>query len=194
MNYKIYNDYELLYMVRENDDDSYNELFSKYVPIVKRIAADFYKNFSAYGYDLDDFIQEGYVGFQRAVISFDEHKDILFYTYVTLCIHRTILTFCKRITCEKKNINHNQLVDCDSVSIPDNLPSMEEYFSSKEILKNIWDIVYTFSLDYACVFELRMNHFQYQEISELLDISIRRAQIMFRRVQSKIRKELQFSL
>lgn len=193
MDYKNYNDYELLYMVRENDEISYNELFSKYVPIVKKIAMDFYQNFKAFGYDPDDFIQEGYLGFQRAVTSFDENKDILFYTFVTLCIHRSILSFCKRITCERKNISYYNLVEIEDVSIADSFPDMGEYFSNRELLSDIWKVVYTFPLEYSCVFELRMNHFQYQEISELLDITVRRAHLMFKRVQDRIRKEVAFS-
>ena len=37
MDYKDYNDYELIYMVRENDDSSYDILFQKYIPIIKRM-------------------------------------------------------------------------------------------------------------------------------------------------------------
>ena len=42
MKYKNYNDYELIYMVKENDDFSYDALYKKYMPIIKSIAYDFY--------------------------------------------------------------------------------------------------------------------------------------------------------
>lgn len=42
MNYKKYNDYELIYMIRENDDSSQNILFEKYQPIIRKFANDFY--------------------------------------------------------------------------------------------------------------------------------------------------------
>ena len=38
MDYKKYNDYELISMVCENDEDSYYSLFSKYELIIKSIA------------------------------------------------------------------------------------------------------------------------------------------------------------
>ena len=41
MDYKKYNDYELISMVCENDEDSYYSLFSKYEPIIKSIAQEF---------------------------------------------------------------------------------------------------------------------------------------------------------
>ena len=51
MNYKNYNDYELISMVRENDEFSYYSLFEKYKPIVKNISKEFYDRYSDYGYD-----------------------------------------------------------------------------------------------------------------------------------------------
>ena len=193
MEYKQLNDYELVYMIREKDDYSYDYLLRKYMPIVKRMALDYYRCYSMYGYDLEDFIQEGLLGFQNAVNSFNEEKDILFYTFVTLCIHRSILTFCKRITCEKKNTSRVNFIDLEEVQVADSSLKIESYFVNQEILKKIWEIVYTFPLDYCCVFELRMNHFQYLEISKLLDISVRRTHLMFQRVQERIRKEIDFS-
>ena len=189
MDYKKYNDYELIYMVREKDDTSYGTLFHKYLPIIKRIASDYYKSYCDYGYDLDDFVQEGYLGFQNAILSYDEHKDVLFYTFVSLCIKRRILTFCKRITCDKKNIRNTELVDCDTVPIEDSTIHIEYDSLCREMVSEIWDVVYSFSLEYTCVFELRFNHFQYQEIESLLDIPVRRAEFMMRRMIQKIRKE-----
>jgi len=194
MEYKKYNDYELVYMVRENDDDSYAILFEKYLPIIRRIAGDYYKSYSSYGSDLDDFIQEGYLGFQKALLSYDENKDVLFYTYVVLCIHRKLLSYCKRITCDSKNISNTNYVDYESIPLMDDSPLLEDIFTNRELYHNIWDIVYTFSFEYTCVFELRMNHFHYDEISTLLDISVRRAQFIVRKIQQKLRKEIVFCI
>ena len=82
MNYKKYNDYELIYNVRENDDNSYNDLFNKYIPIMKRLAYNYYNKYSNYGYDLEDFQQEAFIAFHSAVNNFSESKNILFYTLI----------------------------------------------------------------------------------------------------------------
>jgi len=190
MDYKKYNDYELIYMVRENDDYSYGTLLNKYLPIIRKIAGDYYKRFDSFGYELDDFIQEGYLGFQKALASFDEKKDILFYTFVTLCINRKIISFCKRITCDKKNISSYYFDDIDKTAVADN-DDTESLFLEREMISDIWDVIYTFPIEYACVFELKTNMFKYQEISHLLDIPVRTAQFMMRRLYKKIRKELQ---
>ena len=113
MNYKNYNDYELISMVRENDEFSYYSLFEKYKPIVKNISKEFYDRYSDYGYDYDDFIQEGYVGFQNALNKYDSSKGALFYTFVELCIRRRLLSFTKNITLPKRKISNKYVVSGD---------------------------------------------------------------------------------
>ena len=43
MNYKNYNDYELIYSVREKDDFAFDIIFEKYQPIIKKFATDFFQ-------------------------------------------------------------------------------------------------------------------------------------------------------
>lgn len=190
MVYQKYNDYELIYMVQENDDFSYDVLFNKYLPIIKRIAIDYYKNFNRYGYDLDDFLQEGYLSFHKATVSYDEKKDSLFYSFVVLCIHRGLISFCRKITSESKNISSDYVVDLDCTPVADSSLNIEDKYLYKEFIDDIWDVVYDFPIDYSCVFELRYNQFKFGEIGLLLDIPTRRAQFMNRMVQKSIRQKL----
>lgn len=189
MVYQKYNDYELVYMVQEKDDFSYDVLFKKYLPIIKRIAFDYYKNFNHYGYDLDDFLQEGYLYFHKAAVSYDENKDSLFYTFVVLCLHRGFISFCRKMTSESKNINSDYLIDCDSVPLAAS-SRVEDGYIFKEFINDIWKIVYEFPIEYACVFELRYNQFKYNEIGTLLDIPTRKAQFIYRVVINKVRSKL----
>ena len=191
MKYKNYNDYELIYMVRENDEYSYGILFDKYLPIVKRIAFDYYKNFNGYGYEYDDFLQEGYLGFQKAISSYDDTKDNLFYTFVTLCIKRRILSFCRRMTCNKNNINDSNFIPIEDSNIASS-DDTEILFIKKELYHNIWDVVYSFPFEYTCVFELKYNQFQYHEIEKLINVPIRRAEFMMGRIYKRIRQEVNF--
>ena len=190
MNYRLYNDYELIYMVREKDDYSYDILFQKYIPIIKRIAFDYYKNYDGYGYDLDDFIQEGYVAFQKSLHSFNEEKDVLFYTFVVLCIHRGLISFCKKITSDRKNISRDYLVSLDEVSISDGIDDVSNYISYCDTYQRIWDIVYDLSFDIICVFELRWNHFKFHEIGDILNLSIRTVRSYYQKAIYAIQKQL----
>ena len=192
MNYRDYNDYELLYMVRENDDNSYDILINKYIPIIKNIAYRYYNSYSNYGYDQDDFIQEAYCAFLNAVSNYNEDKNTLFYTFVLVCIHRSLITFCKRISNDKKNINNYYLVSISDLDIVDDTYDTENYFIYRNNIKDIWNIIYRKPIEFISVFELRWNHFTYNEISILLDCSVRKVKSIYSNCISCIRKELSY--
>ena len=61
MNYREINDYEQLYLIKENDDDSFNLVFQKYRPIIISLAKRYYKKVNYHYCELDDLIQEGYI-------------------------------------------------------------------------------------------------------------------------------------
>lgn len=185
MNYKKYNDYELIYNVRENDDESYDNLFNKYIPIMKRLAYKYYSNYSSYGYDLEDFQQEAYIAFHGAVNNYNERKDILFYTFVILCINRSLLSFCRKISCERKNISNSYLINIDDCNII-GTSNIEEYCEYCDIVFSFNNIYTKLGLEDSCIFELRYNGFTYKEISELLDLPLRRVQFKIRKVRKII--------
>ena len=194
MNYKLYNDYELIYMIRENDEYSYDVLFQKYSPIIKRIAMDYYKTYSSYGYELDDFIQEGYVAFQKALTKYNPEKDVLFYTFIVLCLHRNLISFCHTISNDKKNISNSYFVPIDETFISDGVNYEEDYFLRLDRYRSIWNIVYDLSLESTCVFELRWNHFKFNEISKLLDLPVRKCQTLYKNILSIVQKNISNNL
>ena len=190
MNYSNYNDYELIYMVRENNEDSEDLLINKYIPIIMNISNYYYDRYSNYGYDRDDFIQEGYFGFLKAIKKYDEKKNALFYTFLVLCLHRTLITFCNRISNSKKNINGIYLDSIDDVDVADKTCDTEQYFLYRNNIDDIWKIIYRKPIEYISVFELRWNHFTYDEISKLLDISHRKVSTMYKNCIKSIQEEM----
>jgi RNA polymerase sigma factor (sigma-70 family) len=192
MNYRKYNDYELIYMVRENDENSYDILMDKYLPIIKNISYHYYNCYSNYGYDLDDFLQEGYCAFFSALNHFDEGKDTLFYTFLVVCLHRSFISFCKKITNEKKNINNSLLVSLEDLDVVDDACDTEDYFIYRSNVKDIWNIIYKKPIEYISVFELRWNHFTFIEISKLLDISVNKIRNIYKNCIRSIQRELNY--
>ena len=190
MNYKNYNDYELISMVRENDEFSYYSLFEKYKPIVKNISKEFYDRYSDYGYDYDDFIQEGYVGFQNALNKYDSSKGALFYTFVELCIRRRLLSFTKNITLPKRNISNKYFVSLDNLDVRDNSVSLNDELDYEDTMNIIKDVLYSLDLKYTAPFELKMNNFSLKEISILLEVSINSVSYRVNLVRDEIRTRI----
>lgn len=85
----IYNDYELLYLIKRGSDVAYEMLHRKYelciYDLVKVIP---------YTYqDKDDIVQDCLMGITKAIESFDANYNVLFYTYVSLIFKRIISKF-----------------------------------------------------------------------------------------------------
>lgn len=86
--YKEYNDYELLYMVKENDETAYNLLYEKYKPLVINLAKQYAKMYTNYGIDINDFILEGYIGLDKSILQYKEYDEHKFQGLVSVCINR----------------------------------------------------------------------------------------------------------
>ena len=190
MDYKNINDYELIYMVKENDDDSLECLFNKYTPIIKSISNEYYQKYNSYGYDYDDFLQEANIAFYNAYLAFRESMDVLFYTFVTVCIRRRLLTFCRNITNNSKNISFNQTVDVERYDIVDDKADMDLFMRETEIEQLLHDYILNLPLNYSSVFELRLNGFGYKEISCLLDIPSSTVEYRFRHIKNNLSVKL----
>lgn len=190
MNYKNYNDYELIYMVRENDDNSYDILYNKYIPIIKNIAKNYYKKFYGYGFDYDDFIQEANIAFQIALKSFDESKNVLFYTYVSTCIQRKMISFCKKISCSKRYVPVDNYIEFDEGLICDESKNVYDDVYTNHLFSIVKNILFDLNIEDSCVFELWFNNFSYPEISTLLNLPIRTVQFKSHRIRKIFKKKM----
>jgi len=162
MNYKQ-NDYELIYLVRENDEDSRDLLFEKYLPIMRSLATEFYQRFSSYGYDYDDFLQEAMIAFQKSILKFDDKCNVLFYTFTTVCMRRSLLTFCRNISSTSKNISRNYFVPIEEYN--ENLIDINAW-DCGEVDEMLRKLILDLSFEKGCIFD----GFSYREIGILLDI------------------------
>ena len=108
-----YNDFELVSLIRENNEEAREILYNKYKPIIVKKSTDQIFKLSSYGIEISDLIQEGYIGLDNAINGFDESENTSFYTFALLCIDRQI------ITCIKKNTNNKAMVLNDAINLDD---------------------------------------------------------------------------
>ena len=186
MNYKIYNDYELIDMVRENYELSLDLMTSKYDPIIKKLSKEYYLSFSNYGAEYNDFYQEALLAFISSINKFDESNDCTFYTFVILCIRRKLISFCRRLSCKTKNVSLTLLDDIDECPIVDDSVEIEKLVSYSEMEKLLNKFIFDLSSNYSYIFELRLNSFSYKEISILLDIPVSTVEYRFRKTRKKL--------
>ena len=91
MNYNQ-NDNEIIYLINEDSDYYRFVLFQKYKPVIISIVNDYYNRYNGLYIDYDDLFQEGMIGFNNAINSYNSNSSI-FYTYASICIKRNIISY-----------------------------------------------------------------------------------------------------
>lgn len=196
--YKDQNDYELLYLVSENNEEANEMFYKKYKPIIEIKANKMYPAIKNKGYELNDLIQEGMIGLSQALKDYKEQKNVTFSTFANLCINRQMLTFIRNINRQKHKIL-NDSISIDSSYDKTGNPLMNSIFSDKvsnpeedfvnietseELLSKIYKELTKKQIE---VFDLRMQGFNQMEIASLLNTTRKSVESSLSRIRIKIR-------
>jgi RNA polymerase sporulation-specific sigma factor len=202
MNYRDFNDYELISHIRDNIEEANDILFEKYKPLIENNARKLLKTSKKNGIEFYDLVQEGMVGLNNALNTFDENKEASFYTYAKKCIERKQLSYV--IGSERKkhkllnesisyNINENDEINdmpkilIDNSQNPENM--MLDTENSNELTNKIKSLLTPFERE---VFELKINGFTYIEISEKLHKDKKAIDNAIQRIKTKIKDNLDY--
>lgn len=195
MNYKEFNDYELLDHIASCNEEANEILLYKYRPLIVSIARKFYK-YCMGGVDLNDLVQEGMIGLNEAIINFNEQKEANFGTFARICIERRIISLVKKTrTYKNKFLNESIALEFDEEDkINDKLlidnslnPSnmIEDYERQQEIIHNLEKQLSDMEKQ---VFELKKDGFTYKEIAEILDKEPKMIDNTIQRIKQKLKK------
>ena len=197
-----FNDYELISHIRDNIEEANEILFEKYKPLIENNARKLLKTSKKNGIEFYDLVQEGMVGLNNALNTFDENKEASFYTYAKKCIERKQLSYV--IGSERKkhkllnesisyNINENDDINdmpkilIDNSQNPENM--MLDTENSNELTNKIKSLLTPFERE---VFELKINGFTYIEISEKLHKDKKAIDNAIQRIKTKIKDNLDY--
>ena len=199
MKYSDMNDYELLSYVSENG--TANEMiFKKYKPLIVETANNLYVYCKKLGVEINDLIQEGLVGLNKAINSFSESHETTFYTYASKCINRSIISYIVRLGRLKNKVLNDsvflELYDEDQSngfgkSLADNSYNPENILISEEGKKEILDIIANNLTDFEKqVINLKINGFKYKEIADMLGKDVKYIDNCIQKIKNKIRLKL----
>lgn len=198
MNYKDYNDFELLSYVSEGNEEAIEVLFEKYNPLIVVTANRLYCYCKNTGLELNDLIQEGRLGLNLAINSFTDNKDTIFYTYAKTCIERKIISIIVAARRQKHRVLNESLSIEGSLelnntftfekSLEDNSYNPENILvdieNQEELIKEIYSHLTNFEVQVA---ELKINGFEYREIAEILDKDIKSIDNAIQRIRTKLK-------
>ena len=193
MNYKEYNDYELLDYIHSCNEEANEILIYKYRPLTISIAKKML-NYCHGGVDLNDLIQEGMLGLNDAINSFREDKEANFSTYAKLCIERRIYSLVRNTRAYKNKILNESLsigddeenyIDpflADNKNNPESM--VEEHDYQQNIILKLEQQLTDFEKQ---VFELKKNDFNYKEIAEILEKDVKAIDNAIQRIKMKLK-------
>ena len=196
MEYKDFNDYELLNYIAEGNEDANNIIIKKYEPLINKIATKMLSFCKNNGLEKSDLIQEGMIGLNHAIERYQEKEDVLFYTYAKKCIERKIIS-----VVISSNRNKNKILN-ESISYDDDenlllkfiksqTPSPEEEVLNLELEENLIIKIKSNLTDLEeQVFSLFISGFKYKEIATILDKEGKSIDNAIQRIKTKIKKLL----
>ena len=198
MNYEDDNDYELIYLIREENEEAKNRFYEKYTPLVETKAKKYFTQIQNKGYEMNDLVQEGMIGLASAINDYVPEKDVKFITFANVCIDRQIISFIRDVSRNKHQVlnsslsldSRNEISGRSLLDILDDSNSdvnPEKSFISyeeQEELKN--KVKENLTERERQVFDLRFEGFTYQEISMLLNISTKSVDGAISRIKQKI--------
>ncbi len=198
MNFDALTDDELIALWQNNQNDSaLNYLICKYKSLVKvKVRAYF-----LIGADTEDLVQEGMIGLFKAIRDYNPSKISSFKAFADLCVTRQIITAVKTAT-RNKHIPLNSYVSLNKTykeddaerTLLDTIPKNE--VSDPEELVILGETVATIEKRIAkelSPFELSVLEYYkdgqtYQEISALMNKSVKSIDNALQRIKRKLSK------
>lgn len=196
MEYREFNDYELVSYIHEGNEDANNILIKKYEPLINKVALRMLPYCKSNGLELEDLVQEGMIGLNHAIERYQEQEDTLFYTYAKKCIERKIISVVLSSN-RSKNRVLNESVSYDNEEnliikyLQDKTPSPLEEMVNIEIEKNLLKKFKENLTDFEeQVFELHISGFKYKEIAKILDKTPKSIDNTIQRIKTKLKKQM----
>ncbi len=178
MIYRGYNDYELLYLAKEQNEEALNLLFQKYDKLIIKKAHSF-KNI----FDLEDLCQEGKMILNKAIQTFDELYNKTFTRYFEMLIEHRFIDLVRKRQRELKNIEiDNEKIESYQLKGTEQINSL--------ILNEMIDLNYRKLSEFEQqVFEYKyLRNMKVLEISNYLDTYPVNISNALQRIKKKIKK------
>lgn len=185
-----YNDYELVSLAKEGNEDAINLIYQKYKPLIVSKSKDAIVRATHHGIEISDIMQEGYMGLEEAIRNFSENDNTSFYTFAMLCVNRQIINYLRKST-KGKNRILNEAVTIDDYVEKNMKDDFDTEFSfiyketEDHIMKKIDDNLTDFERD---VFKYKVNGYSFEEIANTLNKDLKSIYNTFHRIKLKIKK------
>ncbi len=187
-----YNDYELFYLVSENDENALDILLKKYDKLIWSICYTCAKKFFYYitDIDLEDLVQEARIALYYALKSYNPNEEFLFYSFVFLIVKRKATSllvnkYKKKLDIVYLDSDENFYQICIDVDArPDSIALENELEMMLINFKN------TLNFDDSIIFDLKYSSFSYDDIAKIMETNIKSIDNKLSKIRNKLKKYL----
>lgn len=195
MNYQDMNDNELVLLAKEHNEEATEILYNKYKPLIVKKCSPVFKYVRNKGIDFSDLMQECLIGFEESIINYNLDDDVTFYTFTNICMDRQLNTLIRKLNRDKhKPLNEAISLDNsdDEVNlldfIGDDTDNPEYGLLEEAEYREIYDkIVKSLTHLEECVFNLKLQNFDYKEIADILGKDLKSIDNTIQRIRNKIK-------
>ena len=187
------NDYKLVYLAQSGNEDAINLLYKKYKPLIVKKSNSAIFMATHHGIDINDIMQEAFMGLDEAIKNFSQEGNAKFYTFASLCIERKITNYIRKITNSKdKILNEAVTIDNSLENILDDGTNIENNLMGKDndsyMIIKIREILTDFERK---VFDMKLNSYTFEEIAKELNKNVKSIYNTFSRIKYKIKKNIE---
>lgn len=185
-------DYELVYLAQEGNEDAINLLYQKYKPIIVKKSKNAIIFATHHGIDINDIMQEGYIGFEEAIRNFSQDETASFYTFAMLCIDRQIVNYLRKTTGSRGRILNEAITIDDTLEkVLGDGTNIESNLMGKDRDSELILIIRNMLTDFErTVFDLKLEDYTFDEISKILNKDVKSIYNTFQRIKMKIKKNI----
>jgi len=201
MKYGDFNDSELLYYIYEKSDEAIEIMHDKYYPLIKSTALRLINLCRNKGVELSDLIQEGRIGLNNAIEDYKDHKDASFFTFARMCIERRMLSYIRQNNANKHSLLNDSISfeiddEDDKTMIIEPLLEDQSYNPEEQLIQKERELLFMGKIKNNLtdlenkVFELRIDGYSYERISNELNVEKKAIDNALQRIKIKIKKIL----
>ena len=180
------NDYELLYLLKEEPEEILGILYKKYSSVLLSKI----KKYNKWNVNIDDYLNIARLSLYQATENYQDNNK--FITYLNTCLDRSLSNYKKSLNRNKhKLLNEAISIEDDQIDLGLNLND-ERYnpekllFEETNYLELREKILGKLSWKEELIFTLKEQNYTNKEISEITDNSLRTVYNIINRIKNKV--------
>ena len=188
MKYQI-NDEELIYMIRENDEEAWNIIMEKYEPLLKYLAFYYQKTYGVKtSIDYEDLLQEMRFTLYKTIRLYKTDENNRFYPYLSTSLKNTCNDYYNR---RYKRYQKEFLVaDIGKYELNEELDPLLKTYCDHYIVEKLQEFNNKLKSEDSAIFLLRLSSMTYQDISIILGIDAKKVDNSIFKTKQKLKKYL----